>query len=160
MLKELNLIILSGFLFFIIACQSSANSKNKVGNINHGAGIDSAGENTFAGSNKLKVNLVTGTSYHYTITNESETELDANGKTLNNRHRSDFAITYNIQKDSAGNYLLRLHYDKIHLYSKTGDNETELDAANASATMNPIEKMLGVLKAPIYRLRSALQAAW
>ena len=41
---------------------------------------------------------------------------------------------------------MKMHYDKIHLYSKTGDKETEFDAANPAATLDPTEKMLGFLK--------------
>jgi len=95
---------------------------------------------------KPKVNFIPGSRYAYSITNESETGLELNGKKVNVQHKSNVGITYNIKKDSAGNYLLQLHYDNIHLYSKQGDKETELDAANAAATLDPTEKMLGILK--------------
>jgi hypothetical protein len=144
-LKMLKLIILSGFVISMVACQSSAEAGKKPGKVNDGA---AAGSNTTSENsiNKVSVNMVSGASYRYTITNESETEVEANDKKVNNQHKSDVTITYNIQKDSTGNYLLRLHYDKIHLYSKTGDQEVEMDAANADKSINPTEKMLGILK--------------
>ena len=39
-----------------------------------------------------------------------------------------------------------MKYDKIHLYTKKGDTETDLDADNAGLTADPTEKMLGILK--------------
>lgn len=143
--KNCKLIILSGFLFAVIAFQSSTSAGKKAGKVNGGA---AAGSNATSESslNKVSISLASGASYRYTISNESATELEANGKTVNTLHKSAIGITYDVQQDSAGNYVLRFHYDKIHLYTKTGDNETELDAANAAATLDPTEKMLGLLK--------------
>lgn len=143
--KNCKLIILSCFLFAVVACQSSAIPGKKAGKVNGGA---AAGSNATSESslNKVSISLASGASYRYTITNESATELEATGKAVNTLHKSEVGITYDVQQDSAGNYVLHLHYDRIHLYTKTGDNETELDAANAAATLDPTEKMLGLLK--------------
>lgn len=141
---------LTFFLFsttlLTLSC-GTASKKDKKANLQEGTSqqqvvVDSNDD----GSYKSKINFIPGSRYAYTITNVSETELEVNNKTVNVQHKSDVGITYNVKKDSTGNYLLKLHYDKIHLYTKTGDKETELDAANSAATLDPTEKMLGVLK--------------
>lgn len=98
------------------------------------------------GALSLHLNLQPGSTYYYTINNEYDIALEAQGKSINNKNKSDVDLTYAIQKDSAGNYLLQMHYEKIHLYTKSGDKESEMDADNAGATFDPVEKMLGFLK--------------
>ncbi|HEX6426428.1 MAG TPA: DUF6263 family protein [Niastella sp.] len=98
------------------------------------------------GALSLHLNLQPGSKYYYIINNEYEIALEAGGKNISNKNKSDVDLTYDIQKDSAGNYLLQMHYEKIHLYTKSGDKESEMDADNASATFDPVEKMLGILK--------------
>ncbi|HEV8284841.1 MAG TPA: DUF6263 family protein [Chitinophagaceae bacterium] len=95
---------------------------------------------------KLQLSPLPGSKYHYDITNQSEIKIELDGKKTNNLTKSDVGVYYDINKDSAGNLLLAMSYDKIHLYSKNRDNETDIDAANADATLNPLEKMLGALK--------------
>lgn len=129
-----------GIIFILISCRSGTNLDGKLTSNNKS--IVNKEDNGIA----LHFMGLSGSKYIYTITNETETELEANGKTVTNQHKSEVAITYTIQKDSGGNYVLQLHYDKIHLYSKTGDQELEMDASNAAASINPTEKMLGVLK--------------
>jgi hypothetical protein len=138
--------ILSGSTLLALSC-GTASKKDKKANLQEGSNqqqivIDSNDD----GSYRSKINFTPGSRYAYTITNESQTKLEVNGKKVDVLHKSDVGITYDIQKDSAGNYVIKLHYDKIHLYNKTGDKETDLDAANSAATFDPTEKMLGVLK--------------
>jgi len=141
--------VLAGLIFMGISCQSGNAHREKDRAKSNGAGKVEGDSSSDGNEGSIAASHFTpppSASYQYTITNESETEVEANGKTVTNKHKSDVAITYNIQKDSAGNYLLGLHYDKIHLYAKSGENESELDAASAANSMNPVEKMLGVLK--------------
>jgi hypothetical protein len=55
-------------------------------------------------------------------------------------------FSYAVDKDSAGNFLFTMKYDKIQVHTKTEDTETDLDADNATLTLDPVEKMLGILK--------------
>lgn len=55
-------------------------------------------------------------------------------------------INYAVASDSSGNYLLKISYDNIHVYSKNGDKEIDADAQKANFSSNPTERMLGVLK--------------
>jgi hypothetical protein len=131
-----------------LSCNTSTKSnkqnKDKAGNVNEGAANSEAqGEdNTF----KFHLNPTPGSQYYYTISNESNLELEVNDKKMYNQSKSNVGVIYDVKKDSAGNFLLNIRYDKIHLYTKTGDNESDMDADNSKATFNPVEKMLGILK--------------
>jgi len=94
----------------------------------------------------LRLNPAVGSKYTYTITKGSEFELEVDGKKVNNKSRSTMDITYTIGRDSVGNILMNMAYDKVHLYTKNGDKETEMDADNAATSDDPVEKMLALLK--------------
>jgi hypothetical protein len=137
-----NIVAGACIVFLSVSCQmSSRPDKRHAGNNENTNGATSE-SNTY----KLHFNPAAGSSYYYTINNESDIELEVSGKEINNRTASNVGVAYDIQKDSAGNIVLNMRYDKIHLYSKNGDKETEMDAANAASTSDPVEKMLGVLK--------------
>jgi hypothetical protein len=97
-------------------------------------------------SYKLRLNPVPGTSWHFDIVNESETTMKTGDLTLTNSNTTAVGALYDINKDSAGNFVLHMKYDKIKLHAKNGDKVTDLDAANAATSGDPIEKMLGLLK--------------
>jgi hypothetical protein len=94
----------------------------------------------------LRLNPPAGSQYTYTVTRSTEFEMEADGKKVDNKNRSNIEITYSIGKDSTGDILLNMVYDKIHLYAKNGDAEEEQDADKASGSMDPVEKALGILK--------------
>src|SRR6266498_1166542 len=95
---------------------------------------------------KLQLNPSAGSSYYYEITNQSEIKVEVDDKKADNLNKSDIAMYYEFNKDSVGDLMLSITYDKIHLYTKNGDNETDIDADNTGVTLNPMEKMLGALK--------------
>jgi hypothetical protein len=85
--------------------------------------------------------------YYYDISNKSEIKVEVDGKKVDNISKTSVGANYEFKKDSAGNFLVSVMYDKIHIYSKNKDTETDMDAANAAFSMDPVEKMLGDLKA-------------
>jgi hypothetical protein len=95
---------------------------------------------------KLRLNPASASRYNYIITNDSKTSLEVNDKKIENTRKTDVQVNYEINKDSLGDFLVSMVYDKIHLHTKNGDTETELDAANASTSHDPVEKMIGILK--------------
>jgi hypothetical protein len=95
---------------------------------------------------RLQLNPKAGAQYTYTINKETEFELEVEGKKVDNKRRATMDVTYTIGKDSAGDVVLNMVYDKIHLYTKTGDKETDMDADKAEGSADPSEKMLGLLK--------------
>jgi hypothetical protein len=71
--------------------------------------------------------------------------MELNDKKLDNLNRAEVGVNYEISKDSSGNFILNMKYDKIKLHSKKGDEESDMDAANAPTSFDPAEKMLGIL---------------
>lgn len=94
---------------------------------------------------KLRLNPSRGAKYYYDVTNESSVRMEVSDRKIDQVNRSHTGVYYILDKDSAGNLLFELSYDKLHIYSKQDDVETELDAANAATTIDPVEKMLGAL---------------
>jgi hypothetical protein len=101
----------------------------------------------------LRLSPAVGSKYAYTTTKESEFTFQGNGKTINNKSRAVIGLVYTIGRDSVGNVLLNITYEKVHLYAKNDEKETQIDADNAETSIDPVERMLGVLKG------SALQVA-
>jgi hypothetical protein len=96
---------------------------------------------------KLQLNPAAGTAYYYDITNESEIKLEVDDKKVTNASKAVVGVNYKVNKDSSGNFLFSVVYDKIQIHTKTGDKETDADAANAASSIDPVEKVLGLLKA-------------
>lgn len=71
--------------------------------------------------------------------------MEVSGKKIDNVNKSQVGARYSVNKDSAGNFLFTMAYDKIHLHAKKEDIETDMDAANAATTEDPTEKMLNAL---------------
>ena len=105
----------------------------------------------------LRLNPPVGSQYTYTVTRSTEFQTEVDGKKVDNENRSTMEVTYTIGKDSSGDILLTIVYDKIHLYAKNGDAEEEQDADKAAESTNPVEKALGILKGA--HLRAVVNAA-
>ena len=96
---------------------------------------------------KLQLNPTAGSKYYFDISNESEAKLEIKDKNIDNLAKTKVGVYYELNKDSSGNFMINMTYDKIHLYTKNGDSESDLDAANAATSLDPLEKILGILKA-------------
>ncbi len=95
---------------------------------------------------RLRLNPLGGTKYDYDFSNQSEFKLDVDGKKVDNSNNTEAGISYFIAKDSSGDLILHMQYSKIRLHSKTGDNESNMDATNAAISTDPTERMLGFVK--------------
>ena len=95
---------------------------------------------------KLRLNPDPNTKYYYTIGDESNLIFEVNDKKVENATKTNVDVYYSIKKDSTGNFLVSMDYDKINVYIKNGDDKSEMDAANAQNSINPAEKMLGMVK--------------
>lgn len=95
---------------------------------------------------KLQLKPPSGAKYHYDIISESETTLEVAGKDMSIRNKTSTGVIYTITKDSTGNFLMNMKYDKIRIYSNDGKVEKEMDTENAANSLDPVEKMLGLLK--------------
>ncbi len=92
----------------------------------------------------LRLNPPVGSQYAYTVSRSTEFEMEVDGKKVDNKNRAKMDVTYTIGKDSSGDILLNIVYNKIHLYTKNGDTEEEEDADKAEdESADPVEKALG-----------------
>ena len=102
-------------------------------------------------SNDKKFSLTlhpeTATSYTYSVSNQSQTNLIVNEKEVELVKKYDTDVTYTIDKDSTGNLSIRVKYNNIHIYSKTGDAASDLNGSNAAHSTDPVEQLLGALQA-------------
>jgi len=112
-------------------------------NIHLGADRNNPGENKIY---RLRLNPPAGSKYHYEISNESKLDIEVSDKEVENTKKADVAINYEINRDSAGDFILGMTYDKIHIYTRNGDVVSDLDAANGPNSTDPVEEMLGALK--------------
>ncbi len=95
---------------------------------------------------KLHLNPSVGSKYQFDISNLSAVKIEMDGKKINNLNKFNAGVFYQVSRDSAGNLLLAINYDKIHIYTKNGETETDIDANHANTTLNPAGKALGYLK--------------
>lgn len=95
---------------------------------------------------QLHLNPGRGSVYYYDIENNSEIKISLDNNEVDNINKSNVGISYSVDKDSSGNFLLTIAYDKLHVYTKNGDKEIDADAQNAKFSLNPTERMLGILK--------------
>lgn len=95
---------------------------------------------------KLRFLVTSGAKYTYEISNKTQTHFEVANKKVDNINKSDIDVSYFIDKDSSGNFLITIKYNKVHIYTKNGDNESEMDTENAASSTDPTEKMLGELR--------------
>jgi hypothetical protein len=96
---------------------------------------------------KIVLNPETGSKYRYNISNNTETTVEYGDKNINSVNDSKLGIIYTAGRDSIGDIVLKMHFEKIVSKVKNDNTENEYDADNSSFSVNPMEKMLGVLKA-------------
>lgn len=84
--------------------------------------------------------------YNYTISNETTTEMEVDGKDVINYSKSDINLDCTYGRDSLGNNLISIRYNTLKLETENNGNVQILDAANALNSINPLEKMLGKVK--------------
>jgi hypothetical protein len=125
--KSILIIILLMHCFFFFSCKQSGRS---------------ATDQKY----KLVLHILPGSRYYYTIHNETEIKLEVTGKKVESSNKSTVGLIYEIVKDTASGFVLKITYDSFHIVSKNGDAVTEMDAANATNSIDPAEKMLGSLK--------------
>src|ERR1700720_2841648 len=94
---------------------------------------------------KLRLNPPPGSNYHFQVSNEQSLDEEVDGKTIRNEKNTDVGIDYAISKDTGGNLLLTMTYDKLKMHTRSGDNIADLDAANGPTSIDPTEQMLAAL---------------
>jgi len=121
-------------LLLVISCKMVTNADRQFGQVN---------ENKIY---RLHLNPANDSKYYYDISNQSEIKLELSDSKIDNLNKTTVGVIYSINRDSTGNFKIALQYDRLKIFTKSGDSESEMDAANAALTINPVEKMLGILK--------------
>ena len=106
-------------------------------------------DRSYAGDGKvyqLRINPVPGSKYQYQMVNESKVNMTVNNKAVQSAKKTDVTITYAVEKDSADHFLISIIYDKIHIRTKTGDQESDLNSENSDDPGDPMQRMLRSLK--------------
>ena len=129
-----NYLFLSVILFCLISCKTGPGADRQY-EANNGKRVY-----------KLNLNPTSGSEYEYEIINESNVNMEVDDKKVDNVSKSEVVVLYTLNKDSAGNFLLSMQYKKVHIYTKTGETETDINTDNTAATDDPVEKMIGILK--------------
>lgn len=130
MMKDLKWIV--SFVFFLVACK-----------------IQPSADRNHAGPDKifaLQLRPLAGSKFSYSVHNDTRTKMEVSGKTIENVNKSDAVVLFSIDKDSSGNTLVGLKYQKLHIYLKKNDEETEIDGDNAETSFDPTDKFLAALK--------------
>ncbi|HWK07237.1 MAG TPA: DUF6263 family protein [Puia sp.] len=119
-------------IFFFLSCKTHPDS-----------------DRTYAGDGKvykLRINPAPGSKYQYQISNESTLNMEVDSKPIESIKKADVTINYGIEKDSLGDFVLTIGYEKIHVYTKNNNQESELSTENSTNSLDPMEKLLGALK--------------
>lgn len=123
------------FLFFSV-CLSCQNNDKSTSNNSHYT----------TKKYSFKLQPQPGSAYYYTIHNITDIDIDLNSKKVNNQNDVTVGLIYNINKDSAGNFVFKITYDSFHVVIKKDGQTMEFDASNGAYAINPVEKMLAILK--------------
>jgi hypothetical protein len=95
---------------------------------------------------RLMLEPPAGSKYYFKVSSRSDYHFTAGDKKIDNLSKVDAFVYYTFSRDSAGDYVINVQYDKVHVYSKNGDEESDLDAANAGSSGDAVEQLLGGLR--------------
>lgn len=126
-------------LFFLTGCKAKTTETN----------AHNAIQNVVVDSSKsiiLHLSPANGSVYRYFTNNETATLLEMEGNKMETISNTVVENIYHIHKDSNQNIVFNIKYENIKVTTKKNDVESEVDAANAALTNNPVERMLGMLK--------------
>lgn len=126
--------LLSVAAVLIASCKTHPNSDT------HDAGVNDSKVY------RLRLNPAAGSEYYFDIHNNARVIMEVADKKVDNSNTSDVGVNYAVSKDSSGNFVFGVTYEKIHLHSKNGDKESDMDMANAANSIDAGERMLGLLK--------------
>ena len=87
-----------------------------------------------------------GSKYYYEISNESDVTMEIDEKEMETLTNSEIGIHFEIDKDTAGNFLFTMSFDKIKVETNKQGVKTVINADNSYISSNPAERMMGVLK--------------
>lgn len=90
--------------------------------------------------------LHSGARYYYNITNTTVINFEVNGNKAENTNRVKAGLIYEVLKDTAGGHQVKMTYDNFDVEIKTPDSEKKMTTDNGPNSIDPVEKMLSLLK--------------
>jgi uncharacterized protein DUF6263 len=90
--------------------------------------------------------LQTGARYYYNITNTTVVNFVVNGDKAENTNTVKARLFYEILKDTAGGFLVKMTFDNFDVEIKTPDSEKKMTTDNGPNSIDPVEKMLSLVK--------------
>ena len=121
-------LLFSVSLFLILSCKNNSRQGDRSAKYN------------------LQLNLHDTARYYYTITNSTTTSATRNDKEIETTNRSEIGMLYEMTKDSTGNYLLKLTYDKLLITLQNQGGIQIIDAAKGADSPDPVEKVLSNIR--------------
>jgi hypothetical protein len=119
-----------GLLVFIVSCNNKPKQHAPTDKVYHLG---------------FHVPTVDTSQYYYTITNKTQTDIEANGKIIHSTNTTTTGLLYTLVKDKSDTIQLTITYKSLQAYSNKDGVEKNMDAANAANSINPVEKLLGSL---------------
>lgn len=102
---------------------------------------------------RLQLDPPDGSVYLCRSKNTTSYELKLEDREIKNSNTADVEYHYVVRRDSSGSFSIDMAFDSIKVLSQTDDAEIALDAANAILSVNPVERMLGMLKDQPVKIR-------
>lgn len=90
---------------------------------------------------QFRLNPELGKKYTYSIINKSEIEQEINDQDVDNSNILELGTEYVFDRDTMPGYMLTIRYNKFRLSIKAMDEEKVLDAADATTSALPVDKM-------------------
>lgn len=94
----------------------------------------------------FSLRLTQGQKFYFNLVNEVRNNIEVNNKEMETSSTADIGLLYEVLKDSAGIYTIKITYDKIRISMKDDKGEQEMDSDKAATSFNAVEKLLGNLK--------------
>lgn len=108
--------------------------------------ISSSSNSSNPSVKKYDFSLQPDSGYYYIVHNKADIDLEVNNQKINNTNDITVGLIYHVNKDSTGNFVFKVTYDSFDVAMKKNGQTTELNASNGMYSVNPIEKMLAILK--------------
>lgn len=132
--------VLSYLFFCWFLCLTGCSSKQ------HKPGVQKNGSLPDEPHISPGLRLLVGAKYYYSVNNVTYTRFDVNDNKIESTNTVDAGLIYQVLKDSAGGFLIKMTYDRFKVGIKTADSEKEIDSENGNVILDPVEHMLRLLK--------------
>ncbi len=94
----------------------------------------------------FSLHLQAGQKFYIRCKNQTQLEITSGDKNVKEDNSVFTGLRYDVVKDSGAFFIIKVTYDSIHTVLNKNGTETEIDAANGLNSLNPVERMLALIK--------------